>query len=326
MASKSQNNLYSTFKTLRQIRIPTIVGPLLVLFVLVIGLAIINPLFLSGTNIANLARQSSLLVILAIGEMYIIMMGSIDLSIDGSMVLTSVIIGLLAKDLGLFAAFIAVGAGVLMGFVNGFTHTRLRIPAFMSTLGMMYIGLGLGTWLSGGQNLPIRDPVILSLTRESVGPIPNLAIFGVVMVLVGIFIERYTRLGRYIFAIGGAEDRAKLVGIPITRYKILAFTVAGLFIGIGGVLNASRNGAGLASAGIGQTFAAITAVAVGGTALTGGNGGVLQTMVGAIIVTVISNGMVLAGVNSLVQMAVQGLIITIAVLLTLDRSKLPFIK
>jgi ribose transport system permease protein len=147
-----------------------------------------------------------------------------------------------------------------------------------------------------------------------------------VMVLLGLFIERYTRLGRYIFAIGGAEDRAKLVGIPITRYKVLAFTVAGLFIGIGGVLNASRNGAGLASAGIGQTFAAITAVAVGGTALTGGNGGVLQTLVGAIIVTVISNGMVLAGVNSLVQMAVQGFIITVAVLLTLDRSKLPFIK
>ena len=298
----------------------------MVLVVLVIGLSLINPMFMSGINIANLARQSSLLVILAIGEMYIIKMGSIDLSIDGSMVLTSVIIGLLAKDISMFAGFLAVGAGMLMGLVNGITHTRLRIPAFMSTLGMMYIGLGLGTWLSGGQNLPIRDAAILSWTRDSVGSIPNLAIIGVVMVSLGYFIENYTRLGRYITAIGGAEDRAKLVGIPITRYKILAFTLAGFFFGIGGVLNASRNGAGLASAGIGQTFAAITAVAVGGTALTGGNGGVLQTLIGAIIVTVINNGMVLAGVNNLVQMAVQGVIITIAVFLTLDRSKLAFIK
>lgn len=298
----------------------------MVLLVLIVTLSIINPMFMSETNIANLARQSSMLVILAIGEMYIIKMGSIDLSIDGSMVLTSVIVGMLAKDLSALAAVLAVVAGTVIGLVNGVTHTRLRIPAFMSTLGMMYIGLGLGTWLSGGQNLPIRDTVILSWTRGSIGFLPNLATIGVVMVALGYFVENYTRLGRYITAIGGAEDRAKLVGIPITRYKILAFTLAGFFVAVGGVLNASRNGAGLASAGIGQTFAAITAVAVGGTALTGGNGGVLQTLIGAIIVTVINNGMVLAGVNNLVQMAVQGVIITVAVLLTLDRSKLAFIK
>lgn len=326
MSSSTQSFLNGKIQTIRKIRVPVIVGPLMVLLILVTGLSIINPLFLSGTNIANLSKQSALLVILAIGEMYIIKMGSIDLSVDGSMVLTSVIIGMLAAPLGMVAAVLAVLAGTLMGFVNGITHTKLRIPAFMSTLGMMYIGLGLGTWLSGGQNLPIRDPIILSWTRESIGPLPNLTLIGIVMILLGLLIENYTRLGRYITAIGGAEDRAKLVGIPITRYKILAFTVAGFFIGVGGVLNASRNGAGLASAGVGQTFAAITAVAVGGTALTGGTGGVLQTLIGAIIVTVINNGMVLAGVNNLVQMAVQGVIITIAVILTLDRSKLPFVK
>ncbi len=294
--------------------------------VLVVALSLINPMFMSSMNISNLAKQSSLLVILAIGEMYIIKMGSIDLSIDGSMVLTSVVVGLLAPSLGVLAALVAIATGALMGLANGLTHTRLRIPAFMSTLGMMYIGLGLGTWLSGGQNLPIREITILSWTRGSIGPIPNLAIIGIVMVGLGYFIENYTRLGRYITAIGGAEDRAKLVGIPINHYKVLAFTLAGFFIGIGGVLNASRNGAGLASAGIGQTFAAITAVVVGGTALTGGNGGVMQTLIGAIIVTVINNGMVLAGVDSLVQMTVQGVIITVAVILTLDRSKLAFIK
>ena len=106
----------------------------------------------------------------------------------------------------------------------------------------------------------------------------------------------------------------------------MAFTLAGFFIGVGGVLNSARIGAGTATAGLNQLFAAITAVVVGGTALTGGTGGVVQTLIGAMIVIVISNGMLLAGVHSYAQLAVQGVIITIAVILTLDRSKLPYVK
>ena len=140
------------------------------------------------------------------------------------------------------------------------------------------------------------------------------------------FLERYTRFGRYIRAIGGAEDRAKLVGIPVDRYKILAFTVAGFFYGVAGVLTTGRIGAGTSSAGQGQLFAAITAVVVGGTALTGGTGGVVQTLVGALIVTVIGNGMIMVGVDNWIQLAVHGAIITIAVALTIDRKKIPIIK
>jgi ribose transport system permease protein len=248
------------------------------------------------------------------------------------MALTSVVIGLLAEnyfnnnDLGLFAALIAVLAGGLMGFLNGLLHTKLRIPSFMATLGMMYVGLGLATWLSNGMNLPILDPLILSWARSNTGPIPNLALFGAAIFAVAFFIERYTRFGRYVYAIGGAEDRAKLAGIPIDKYKILVFTLSGFLIGIGGVLNSARIGAGTSTAGLNQLFAAITAVVVGGTALSGGTGGVIQTLIGAIIVTVIGNGMVLAGVHTFAQLAVQGVIITVAVILTLDRGKLPFIK
>ena len=196
----------------------------------------------------------------------------------------------------------------------------------MVTLGMLYIGVGLATWLSNGMNLPILDPMLLSWARGSSGPIPNLAFFGIAMFFLGFFLERYTKFGRYVFAIGGAEDRAKLAGVPIDKYKILAFTVAGFFMGVGGVLNSARIGAGAANSGLNYLFAAITAVAVGGTALTGGSGGVLQTLVGALIVTVISNGLLMVGVPSVAILAVQGVIITIAVILTLDRSKLPFVK
>jgi len=322
----------SAFKRLQSRHIPTIVGPLLVLVVLVVLLTLIRPRFLSADNIANLIRQSSILIIVAIGETFIILMGSIDLSVEGNMALVSVIIGLLAEnyfnsnDLGLLAVLIAVGAGVLMGFMNGALHTKLRIPSFMVTLGMLYIGVGLATWLSNGMNLPILDPMLLSWARGSSGPIPNLAFFGIAMFFLGLFLERYTKFGRYVFAIGGAEDRAKLAGVPIDKYKILAFTVAGFFMGVGGVLNSARIGAGAANSGLNYLFAAITAVAVGGTALTGGSGGILQTLVGALIVTVISNGLLMVGVPSVAILAVQGVIITIAVILTLDRSKLPFVK
>jgi ribose transport system permease protein len=319
-------------KWIQGIHLPTILGPLLVLIVLIAGVSIINPRFLSSTNIANLIRQGSILTIIAIGETFIILMGSIDLSIEGNIAIVSVIIGVLAKnyfnsnDFGLLAVLIAILAGTFMGFLNGVIHTKLRIPAFMATLGMMYVGLGLGTWLSNGMNLPLLDPMILSWARGSTGPIPNLTFFGVAAFLLALLLERYTRFGRYIFAIGGAEDRAKLAGIPIDKYKILAFTLSGFFIGVGGVLNTARIGAGASNAGLNQLFAAITAVVVGGTALTGGNGGILQTVVGALIVTVIGNGMILAGVHSFAQLAVQGVIITVAVILTLDRSKLPFVK
>jgi ribose transport system permease protein len=196
----------------------------------------------------------------------------------------------------------------------------------MATLGMMYVGVGLATWLSNGMNLPVLDPMLLSWARGNTGPIPNLTFFGLAIFFIALFIQRYTRFGRYVLAIGGAEDRAKLAGIPIDKYKILAFTLAGLFVGVGGVLNSARIGAGAANSGLNQLFAAITAVVVGGTALTGGTGGVVGTLIGAVIVTVISNGMLLVGVPSYVQPAVYGVIITIGVILTIDRSKLPFIK
>lgn len=307
-------------------------GPLIFLILLVASLAIINPRFISVTNLANLARQSSILLIIALGQLFIILMGSIDLSIEGNMALTSVIIGLLAansindNNYGLFAILLAIIAGTFLGFVNGVIHTKLRIPAFMATLGMMYVGLGLGTWLSNGMNLPIRDDMILSWARGNSLGIPNLTFFGIAIFIIALYIEKFTRLGRYIFAIGGSEANAKLAGIPISKYKIMAFTMAGFFFGIGGVLNSARIGAGTSAVGLNQLFAAITAVVVGGTAMTGGTGGVVQTLIGTLIVTVISNGMVLAGVHSFAQLAVQGLIITVAVILTLDRSKLPYVK
>ena len=322
-------------------RMPAVVGPLLILIGLCIMITLITPRFFSATNLAGVARQSAILLIAALGVSLVIMMGGIDLSVEGIMALSSVIASLLVAsvkpetgalklapnfDLGFLGILVAVGVATLMGLINGILHTRLRIPSFMVTLGMLSVGIGLATWLSGGIDVRVLDPFLRGLARDSIGPIPNLAVFGLVVFFVALFLERYTRFGRYIRAIGGAEDRAKLVGIPVDRYKVLAFTIAGLFYGIAGVLSTGRVGAGTPNIGQGQLFAAITAVVVGGTALTGGTGGVVQTLIGALIVIVISNGMIMVGVNNWIQLAVQGVIITIAVALTMDRKKIPIIK
>jgi ribose transport system permease protein len=306
-------------------------GPLLALIVLCIIISILNPRFLSVRNFRAIAKQSSILLILSMGSAFIILMGSIDLSIEGLMAISSVLVSFLvlnnrtSLDLGLLGVLLAVAASTSLGLVNGVVHTKARIPSFMATLGMLSIGVGLATWLYGGYAARILDPTLSSWAKGYLGGVPRLAIIALVLFAVAIFIERYTRLGRYAFAIGGGEDLAKLSGIPVDKYKIIVFTLAGFFYGVAGVLNAARIGAGTARVGE-YLFMAITSVVVGGTALTGGVGGMVQTLIGVLIVTVITNGMILLGVHDYIQITVHGLIITGAVILTIDRSKLPVIK
>lgn len=306
-------------------------GPLITLIVLCVGIAILNPRFLTIRNFQAIAKQTSILLILSMGSCFVILMGCIDLSIEGLMAISSVIVSFLILnnrtelDWGLLGILIAVAASTFMGFTNGLIHTKARIPSFMATLGMLSIGTGLATWLYGGYAIRILDPVLSEWAKGYIFGIPRLAVVAAVLFAFGIFIEKYTRLGRYAFAIGGGEDLAQLSGIPVARYKVIIFTLAGFFYGVAGVLNAARIGAGTARVGE-YLFMSITAVVVGGTALTGGVGGIIQTLIGALIVTVITNGMILLDVHDYIQMTVHGIIVTVAVILTLDRAKIPVIK
>lgn len=306
-------------------------GPLLTLIVVVVVIYILNPRFLSVNNLKNLARQSSIPLVLSMGMTYVILMGSIDLSIEGLMAMTCVVLSLLVANdrtelqLGLLGVLIAVGVSALMGFVNGVIYVKGRIPSFMVTLGMLSIGAGVSVVLYKGVPVRILDPMVHSWAKGFIAGIPTIAVLSWVVFLLALLIERYTRLGRYIYAIGGGEDLAEMSGIPVDKVKIVVFTLSGCFIGIGGVLNAARIGVGTQQVGA-YLFAVITSVVVGGTALTGGIGGVLQTLIGVLIVTVISNGMILLDVHSYIQMTVHGIIVTVAVILTFDRSKIPIVK
>ncbi len=280
----------------------------------------------------RIAQASVIPLVLAIGATFIILMGSIDLSIEGVVALGAVLTSLLVKngandlDLGLLGVALVLATGALVGLVNGVIHVRLRIPSFMVTLGTWFIAAGIANAALGGIAVRINDPLVRGLVLQRVLWFPWGVWLALAALAVAWFIQDHTRLGRYMYALGGGEELAALSGIPAARVRILAFMLAGVFYALGGVLSGAELGLGNAQVGQGRLFTAITAVVVGGTALSGGEGGVLQTLVGVLIVTVLANGMVLMGVSPSIQTAVQGLMIIAAVSLSIDRKRLRIVK
>jgi len=294
--------------------------------------SLLTPRFLTMSNLRDIVAQSSIPLILAIGLTFVIIAGMIDLSVEGVMAVSAVAVSLLVLnnrndlDLGLIGVAIAVGVGGLMGLLNGLFHVWLRIPSFMVTLGMWSVGAGVATILYKGMPVAVMDPMVRNWVLGTTLGFSNLVLFALAVLAIGWFIQRFTRMGRYAYVIGGSEEIARLSGVPLGRYKIALFTFAGLCSGLGGVLIAARLGQGTSNVGAGTLFAAVTAVVVGGTALSGGTGGVLQTLVGVLFVTSLNNGMILLGIDPFVQQSVQGVLIVVAVSLTMDRKRVPIIK
>jgi ribose transport system permease protein len=294
-------------------------GPLLALILLCIGFTIANSRFATLDNARAIADQASVICVLSVGLTFVILMGAIDLSIEGVMASSSTIVALLVAntvndhELGYTAVLIAVAAGGAIGLVNGLINTRLRVPSFMVTLGTGAMGLGLATVLFGQTPPRILDPGLRSWALEQTLGVSRLALLALGCVAVGVIVQRYTRMGRYAYVIGGGEDVARLSGIRVERYKTMIFAFAGVTFGLAGVMVAMRSGVGSPTAGNGDLFAAITAVVVGGTLLSGGRGGVLHSVVGVLIITVLDNGMLLLGADESLQQSVHGLLIVVAV-------------
>ncbi|WP_157385670.1 ABC transporter permease [Mesorhizobium sp. STM 4661] len=307
-------------------------APVIVLVLLCIIIASINPNFLSFGNFVRISQAAMIPLVLGLGATFIILMGSIDLSVEGVLTLAAVILSMLVlngangNDYGLLAVLAVLVIGAAVGFVNGVIHVKLKVPSFMTTLGIWFIGVGAANALLGGMAIRINDPMIRGLAIERFlgfarGVWLALACLGVALV-----VQNYTRLGRHIYALGGGEELAALSGISVARVRIMAFMLAGVFYAIGGILAAAQLGLGNAQIGNGRLFTTVTAVVVGGTALSGGQGSVLQTLVGVLIVVVLANGMVLMGVPPSVQIGVQGLMIIAAVALSIDRKLMRIVK
>ncbi len=307
-------------------------APVAVLIVLCLVVALVNNNFLNPWNLVRLLNAAAIPTVLAMGATFVILMGSIDLSVEGVVALAAVLASLLvanqfnANDFGLLAIPAALALGGVIGFLNGYLHVKLRTPSFMTTLGVGFACIGIATAVLGGFTVRITDTTFRALVLSRYFGIPLAVWIALLAVIVAYVIQERTRVGRWVYALGGDEEIAQQSGVPVESTRIVIFTIAGVFYGLGGVLAAAQLGQGHALISQGRLFVTITAVVVGGTALTGGVGSVLNSVVGVLIVVVLANGMVLAGLPTYVQQGVQGVLIIVAVALALDRSRLDIVK
>ena len=307
-------------------------APLAVLIALSVLIAIANPHFLDTRNLIRIANSAAVPLTVAMGLTFIILMGSIDLSVEGTLAVAAMTVVLLASndangnDWGWWGVLAALAAATAMGLANGLIQTVLRIPSFMATLGVWFIGLGLSVFMLGGTAIRLNDASIRDLALARFLNLPLAVWMAAAVFVVSALIQYRTRLGRHILAIGGDEEIARVAGVAVVRVRLMAFALAGFLFGIAGVLSAAQLGQSHAVIGDGRLFAAVTAVVVGGTALTGGEGGVVNSLIGVLVVTVLANGMILLGISPYVQQSVQGLMIIVAVALSLDRARLRIVK
>ena len=309
-------------------------GPLIALILLCVGFGLADPSFATLQNVRTIADRGAIPLIIAVGMTFIIIQGSIDLSVEGVMATSSLVFAMTVLnsrtglDLGIFGIALGAAAGAVLGLTSGFVVTRLRVPSFMVTLGVWSVSMGIAMLLSGGQPPLIHDQMLRALGLGHTFGVPNLAIVALVCLAVGHVLQAYTRFGRYSFVIGGSEELARLSGIPVDRYRLLVFAFSGLLAGLAGVMESARIGLGHVDIGLGQMFAAITAVVIGGTSLSGGRGGVLHSAIEVLILDVLANGMIFIGVSPYLQKAVQGGIILSAILIATWhlRSRLRVVK
>jgi len=286
--------------------------------VLIAVLSISSDSFLSVRNILNVLRQSSMNGIIAVGMTFVIITGGIDLSVGSIVALSAVTATSLAHpNSGPLFLPIAVGIGVGMvaGFLNGAIISFGSIAPFIVTLGMMTIARGAALVYSGG-----RPIINLTDAYNSVGggyllgiPIPAYLFLGVA--LLGVFILSFNRFGRHVYAVGGNELAARVSGLNINAIKIGVYSLSGMFAGFAGVVLSSRVMTGSPVAGVGYELDAIAAVVIGGTSLSGGIGSIQGTIIGALIIGFMNNGLDLLNVSSYYQQIVKGVIIIAAVLL-----------
>ena len=302
-------------------------GPSIVLVVLAVVMCALVPGFFSLVNLTSVLQQIATPLVLAMGLTFVLLLGSIDLSIEGVMGFTGSIVALLvlntknSLDLGILGVAIALAIGTLFGVASGLLHTRLKIPSFMVTFGMGSIITGFGIISYRGIPASVRDPAFAQIASGTFLDVPLLTWFALALFLVTLAIERYTAFGRYVYAIGENESMARASGINVDRVKVAVFAWAAFCASIAGVFGVIKLNIGEVIISNGFLFSTITAVVVGGTSLIGGSGGVVQSLVGVVIVTIISDSMILLGVNSYVQPAVQSMIVVVAVALTVSRGR-----
>ena len=295
---------------------------LAILLALIVIFSILNPAsFPTLTNLDTILNNAAIPIVVGVGASAVVLTGRIDLSVEGVMGAAGMTFVLLSAnsretaDIGWLAwpAALALGAG--LGALTGAIHALAKVPSFIVSLGMWYVGLGIAAMLFGYEMIPfLSSEAMVAWPTQSPLGLPNSFLLALVVVALGWFLEANTRLGRSAYAIGNYETVARMTGIPVTRYVIILFAFAGACSALAGILGSLSLGAGAANVGVGMLFLTLAAIVIGGTPLGGGRGGALRTVMGVLILSTLYNGLILAGVDPQVQSGVSGIVLVVAVI------------
>lgn len=298
------------------------------LILIIIFFSIASPHFFTANNLVSILTAATVTGVLALGTTFVIITGGIDLSIGTAMILCGVMAGVFLTFWGwpLWAGILAtILFGGLIGLINGVNVSVLGIPPFIATLGMMLIAAGLSLVISGTKPIYFKEtPGFQDIMNLSIIPgvrFPLGVMIFIIMIVIAALLLSKTIVGRYTFSIGSNEAATALSGVNVRRWKIAIYTISGLFVGLAGILSASRLSSAQPTGGMGLELEAIAAVVIGGTSLQGGKGSIIGTVIGALIMAVLTNGLRIISVPQEWQSVAVGIVILVAVYLDMLRRR-----
>lgn len=279
-------------------------------------LSVLSPAFLNSSNLLNITLQVSITSIVAVGMTFVILTGGIDLSVGSLVALSAVCAGTLIQSGWGMAAGLAcaLAVGMFSGGVNGLLVAKLKVPPFIATLGMMSAARGLALMTTDGKSLHQFPAAFRFLGNGQLGPIPVPVIIALLTVMLAHYALTQTPFGRYVYAVGGNREATRLSGIRVERIEMAVFAISGLCCGLGAIILMGRLNSAQPIAGYGYELSAIAAVVIGGSSLMGGVGTVVGTLLGALLMGVLQNGLTLLNVAGYVQQIVIGGVIVAAVI------------
>jgi ribose transport system permease protein len=280
--------------------------------------------FASTTNLLNIVKQTTPITVMAVGLVFVLSAGEIDISIGSVVALSSLVSALTLRDHGIVLSVLAgLGVGVGVGLVNGLFVTLLRLPSFLVTLATMGLLAGLARWVTDLASVAVVNQRFANIFGSGlVGSVPSLLIWSVVAVLAGYFVFRHTRFGAHVVATGDNAAAARVTGIRVDRVKLAVLVLSATLASVAGMLYAGRLQSATYTLGESDLLPVIAAVVIGGTRLFGGSGSIIGALVGSLIMGLLNNGLILMGLSASGQMIAQGVILLIAISLTLREPKI----
>jgi ribose transport system permease protein len=279
--------------------------------------------FLTSSNLLNIAKQTAPVSVMAVGLVFVLSAGEIDLSIGSVVALSALVTAIVLRDVGLVAGVLAgLGTGVAVGLVNGLFVTLLRLPSFLVTLATMGLVAGLARWTTDLEAVAITERTFTNVFGSGeLASIPGLVIWTLAIVAIGHFAYRHWRFGAHVLAIGDNSDAARVTGIRVDRVRVAVLVISATAAALAGMLYAGRVQGATYTLGSSDLLIAIAAVVIGGTRLFGGSGSVIGALVGSLIMGMLTNGLILMGLDSNQQMVAQGVLLLLAISLTLREPK-----